>query len=208
MDINKLKGHVPESIIKQIPIAMEKFGINNVLRLSHFISQCSHESGGFKSVRENLNYSAQGLANTWPARYSVNPKAKPLVPNELAKQIERKPEVIANKTYANRMGNGSEESGDGFKYIGRGYIQLTGKDNYREFGKLLDVDLVKNPDKVATDYPLLSGAWFFSKNGLNTMSDKGSTEDIVKSITKRINGGTVGIDHRLKEFKKFYDILK
>lgn len=208
MDINKLKGHVPESIIKQIPIAMEKFGINNVLRLSHFISQCSHESGGFKSVRENLNYSAQGLANTWPARYSVNPKAKPLVPNELAKQIERKPEVIANKTYANRMGNGPEESGDGFKYIGRGYIQLTGKDNYREFGKLLDVDLLKNPDKVATEYPLLSGAWFFSKNGLNAMADKGSTDDVVKSITKKINGGTVGIDHRLKEFKKFYDILK
>jgi putative chitinase len=208
MDINKLKGHVPESIIKQIPTAMDKFGINNVLRLSHFLSQCSHESGGFKSVRENLNYSAQGLANTWPTRYSVNPKVKPLVPNELAKQIEKKPEVIANKTYANRMGNGSEESGDGFKYIGRGYIQLTGKDNYREFGRLLDVDLLKSPDKVATDYPLLSGAWFFSKNGLNTLSDKGSTEDVVKSITKKINGGTIGIDHRLKEFKKFHDILK
>lgn len=208
MDINKLKGHIPESIIKQIPMVIEKFGINNVLRLSHFLSQCSHESGSFKTVRENLNYSAQGLANTWPTRYSVNPKAKPLVPNELAKQIERKPEVIGNKTYANRMGNGSEESGDGFKFRGRGYIQLTGKDNYKELGKLIDVDLVKDPDKVATEFPLLSGAWFFSKNGLNALADKGATEDVVRSVTKKINGGTIGIDHRLKEFKKFHDILK
>lgn len=208
MDINKLKGHIPDSIIKQIPIAIEKFGINNVLRLSHFLSQCSHESGSFKTVRENLNYSAQGLANTWPPRFSRNSKDKPLVPNDLAKKIERKPEMIANITYANRMGNGPEESGDGFKFIGRGYIQLTGKDNYKELDKLVDVDLIKDPDKVATEFPLLSGAWFFSKNGLNTLADKGATESVVISITKKINGGTIGIDHRLKEFKKFYDILK
>ena len=118
MDLNKLKGHIPDSVIAQIPGIQEKFEINSPLRLAHFLAQCGHESGGFRLVKENLNYSAKGLMGIF----------KKYFPNEaLAKAYERKPEKIANKVYGNRMGNGDEASGDGAKYYGRGFIQLTGK---------------------------------------------------------------------------------
>lgn len=208
LKLEKLKGHVPDSVIKQIPMAAEKFGINTPLRLSHFLAQCAHESGNFRLVNENLNYSAQALANTWPNRFAVDPKKRPFVPNQLAQQLQRKPQDIANSVYSNRMGNGAPETNDGFNFRGRGFIQLTGKDNYREFGKLLNEDIVSKPDKVANDYPLLSAAWFFQRNGINSISDRGDSNTVVEQVTRRVNGGTIGLSDRLKYFKKFYDLLK
>jgi putative chitinase len=106
------------------------------------------------------------------------------------------------------MGNGAEPTKEGFKFRGRGYIQLTGKDNYTSFGKAINEDMTANPDKVATHYPLLSAAWFFNKNGLHKMADQGSTDQVVTSITKRVNGGTIGLADRIKHFKEYYNLLK
>jgi len=198
MDISKLKGHIPDAVLPLLDGVIKKFEINTPLRLAHFLAQASHESGNFKAVRENLNYSAEGLVKIFPKYF----------PNmEVAILYAKKPEKIANIVYANRMGNGNEDSGDGFKFRGRGYIQLTGKQNYTLFGQVIGQDLVNNPDKVATDYPLLSAAWFFHKNGLHKIADEGAEDIVVTKITKRVNGGTIGLDHRKKEFKKYLNIL-
>jgi putative chitinase len=177
---------------------MEKFQINTPLRLAHFLAQCGHESGGFRLTKENLNYSAKGLMGIF----------KKYFPTEaLAKQYERKPEKIANKVYGGRMGNGPEASGDGAKFCGRGYIQLTGKDNYTAFGKSINEDLTKDPTVVADKYALLSAAWFFSKNGLHKLADGGATDAVVTQITRRVNGGTIGLADRIKHFKEYHALL-
>jgi putative chitinase len=124
-----------------------------------------------------------------------------------ATSYARNPQKIANKVYSNRMGNGTEASGDGYKFRGRGYIQLTGKDNYTAFGKSIGEDMTVNPDKVASTYALLSAAWFFSKNGLHKMADEGATDSVVTKITKRVNGGTIGLADRIKHFKEYYHLL-
>ena len=193
-----LKGHVPDSVIAQIPDTAAKFGITNVLRLAHFLAQCGHESGGFKAVQENLNYSSDGLKKIFPKYF----------PGNLAESYARNPEKIASKVYGGRMGNGTEETKEGFKFRGRGYIQLTGKDNYTAFAKAINEDTVANPDLVATKYPLASAAWFFSKNGLNAIADKGADDATVTSVTKRVNGGTIGLADRIKHFKEYYHLLK
>jgi len=198
LNLDKLKGHIPDTVLAQIPDTASKFEINTPLRLAHFLSQCGHESGGFKLTKENLNYSATGLKGTF-SKYFKEPG--------LAESYERKPEKIANKVYANRMGNGSESSGDGSKYCGRGYIQLTGKDNYVAFGKSINEDMTLTPEKVSTHYALLSAAWFFNKNGLHKMADGGATDAVVTSITKRVNGGTIGLPDRIKHFKEYYSLL-
>jgi putative chitinase len=208
LNLEKLKGHLPDSVIKQIPIAAERFGINTPLRLAHFLAQCAHESGNFRLVTENLNYSAQALANTWPDRFAVDSKKRPFVPNDLARRLERKPQDIGNSVYSNRMGNGGPETNDGFNFRGRGFIQLTGKDNYRDFGRLLNEDIVSRPYRVANEYPLLSAAWFFHRNNINTISDRGDSNAVVEQVTKRVNGGTIGLSDRLKYFKKYNDLLK
>ena len=198
MNLDKLKGHIPDNVIAQIPGVMEKFQINTPLRLAHFLAQCGHESGGFRLTKENLNYSAKGLMGIF----------KKYFPTEaLAKSYERKPEKIANKVYGNRMGNGAEATGDGAKFCGRGYIQLTGKDNYTAFGKSINEDIAANPTWVAEKYALLSAAWFFSKNGLHKLADGGATDAVVTSITKRVNGGTIGLPDRIKHFKEYYALL-
>jgi putative chitinase len=198
MNLEKLKGHIPDNVIAQIPGVMSKFEINTALRLAHFLAQCGHESGGFRLTKENLNYSAKGLMGIF----------KKYFPTEaLAKQYERKPEKIANKVYSSRMGNGDEASGDGAKFCGRGYIQLTGKDNYTAFGKSINEDITANPTWVAEKYALLSAAWFFNKNKLHTMADGGATDAVVTSITKRVNGGTIGLPDRIKHFKEYYALL-
>jgi putative chitinase len=198
MNLQKLKGHVPDKVIEQIPAVMEKFQINTPLRLAHFLAQCGHESGGFRLTKENLNYSAKGLMGIF----------KKYFPTEaLAKQYERKPEKIANKVYGGRMGNGPEASGEGAKFCGRGYIQLTGKDNYTAFSKSINEDMTVNPQAVADKYALLSAAWFFNKNGLHKMADGGATDAVVTSITKRVNGGTIGLADRIKHFKEYHALL-
>lgn len=199
MDISKLKGHIPDSVLSQIPNTAAKFEINTPLRLAHFLSQCGHESGQFRVVNENLNYGAKGLLGIFKKYFPTEDKAK---------IYERKPEKIANLVYASRMGNGPESSGDGYKYRGRGYIQLTGKDNYTAFGKSIGENIAATPDLVATQYPLLSAAWFFNKNGLHKLADKGATPEVVTMVTKRVNGGTIGLADRLKHFKEYYELLK
>ena len=198
LNLTRLKGHIPDSVITQIPETAAKFGIDTPLRLAHFLAQCGHESGGFRLTRENLNYSAKGLKGIF---------AKYFKEAGLAEQYERKPEKIANRVYGGRMGNGPESSGDGSKYCGRGYIQLTGKDNYVAFGKSINEDLTLNPEKVSTHYPLLSAAWFFTKNGLHKLADGGATDAVVTQITKRVNGGTIGLPDRIKHFKEYYSLL-
>lgn len=192
MDLSKL--NIPEKFKAEIPILMDKFGINTPLRLAHFLAQVSHESGGFKVGRENLNYSADGLQKIFK-KYFPTP--------ELANAYARQPEKIANKVYANRLGNGDEASGDGWKYRGAGGIQLTGKDNFKAFSDAIGEDCVANPELVADKYYLSSAAWFWKKNGLNEMADKGNTGDVVTSVSKRVNGGTIGLSQRLDEFKHF-----
>ena len=199
MDISKLKGHVPDAVITQIPEVMEKFQINTPLRLCHFLAQCGHESGNFKAVNENLNYGAKGLRGVFPKYFPTD---------ALAAEYERKPEKIANKIYGGRMGNGPEATGEGYKFRGRGYIQLTGKDNYSAFDKVVAENILETPDLVATKYPLLSAAWFWNSRGLNALADKGATTAEVTAITKKVNGGTIGLEDRIKHFNEFYALLK
>lgn len=199
MKLDALKGHVPDTVIAQIPGVMEKYQINTPLRLAHFLAQCGHESGGFKAVRENLNYSAEGLNKIFPKYF-------PTV--DSAKDYARNPEKIANKVYGGRMGNGDEASGDGFKFRGRGYIQLTGKLNYTAFDAAVADNILLDPELVATKYPLLSAGWFWGKNNLNALADKGALDGDVTAITKRVNGGTIGLADRQKHFKEYYELLK
>ena len=196
--IDKLKGVIPESILSQIPETAKKFNITTPLRLAHFLSQCAHESGNFTVFKENLNYSAEGLKKTFGKYF----------PGNLNESYAKKPDKIANRVYGNRMGNGDESSGDGYKYSGRGAIQLTGKDNYAAFDKYVDDDILNNPGLVATKYPFMSAATFFEKNKLWTICDKGSNTATITSLTKRINGGTNGLNDRIQKFNKFYNLLK
>ena len=198
MNIANLKGHVPEKVLAQLPDTIAKFELNTPLRLAHFLAQAGHESGGFKVFNENLNYSAKGLNGIFKKYFPTL---------ESAESYQRKPEKIANKVYGNRMGNGNEASGDGWKYRGRGAIQLTGKDNYAAFDKVVEEDLLANPDLVATKYVLLSAAWFFHKNGLHKLADKGSGKDVVTLITKRVNGGVIGLEDRWKHFQEYHKLL-
>jgi len=196
--LEALKGHIPDAVIAQIPDTAAKFNITTPLRLAHFLSQCGHESGGFKAVSENLNYSADGLKNIFPKYF----------PGSLNESYARQPEKIANRVYSSRMGNGDEASGEGYKFRGRGYIQLTGKSNYAAFDKTVDDDILANPDLVSTKYPLASAAFFFNNNSLWAVCDKGADEATVTAVTKRVNGGTIGLPDRLKHFNEYYALLK
>ena len=198
LKLDKLRGHIPDAVIAMIPDTAAKFQINTPLRLAHFLAQCGHESGGFRATQENLNYSAKGLNGIFRKYFPTEAAAA---------SYARNPQKIANKVYGNRMGNGNEASGEGYKFRGRGYIQLTGKENYTAFGKAIGEDILANPDKVASTYALLSAAWFFSKNGLHKMADGGATDAVVTSITKRVNGGTIGLADRIKHFKEYYHLL-
>lgn len=198
MNLTKLNSILPANVAEQVPLVIEKFKIDSTLRLAHFLAQCAHESGSFKFTKENLNYSAQGLLKTFPKYFKDI---------ETAKKYERKPDDIASRVYASRMGNGNEESGEGAKFKGRGYIQLTGKQNYSSFDKVVDEDILANPDLVATKYPMLSAAWFWDTRKLNTIADTGSTDEVVTKITKMVNGGTHGLEDRLKKFRVFFSTL-
>lgn len=198
MNLDKLKGHIPDAVITQLPDTIAKFELNTPLRLAHFLAQAGHESGGFKLVNENLNYGAKGLLGVFKKYFPTADKAA---------LYERKPEKIANLVYGGRMGNGPEASGEGWKFRGRGYIQLTGKDNYKAFDAVVPENLLESPDLVATKYPLLSAAWFFHKNGLHKIADKGATDAVVTEVTKRVNGGVIGLADRIKHFKEYHALL-
>jgi len=170
-----------------------KYDINNVKRQAAFIGQCAHESGNFKILQENLNYSAEGLMKTWPSRFPTK---------EIADQYARQPAKIAGKVYNGRLGNTSEEEAS--KYLGRGLIQLTGKDNYERCGSSIGVDLIGNPDLLLDPQnAALSAGWFWNKHGLNELAD--AQEHGI--ITKRINGGTLGLDDRILKTTKALSVL-
>jgi len=195
-DMNWVKA---VSYIPHIETVLPNFGIDTPLRKAHFLSQLAHESGGLKYSQENLNYSAKGLRSVFGKYFKTM---------EMAEAYARQPEKIANRVYANRMGNGDEASGDGWKYRGRGLIQLTGKENYQKFGQDHGVDCVNNPDLILDpELALTSACWFWKKRNLNRYAD----DDDLHMVTKRINGGTNGILHRqhyLESFKRLYEVLE
>jgi putative chitinase len=169
------------------------------VRSAHFFSQTSHETGHFAVFSENLNYSASGLLKVFPKYFKTLAEAQ---------QYERKPEKIANRVYGSRMGNGDEASGEGFKFRGRGALQLTGKSNYENFSKFLNKpEIIANPDLVATDYAFESAFYFFDKNGLWAICDKGIDDATITAVTKKINGGTNGLSERIALTKKYYSLI-
>jgi len=168
-------------------------------RAAHFFAQTAHETGEFKSFSENLNYSAQGLQTTFGKYF----------PEKLEESYAKQPENIASRVYANRMGNGDEASKDGWKFRGRGALQTTGKSNYKAFSEYLKKpEIMNNPDLVATDFAFESAIFFFDKNKLWDICDKGVNDATILTLTKRINGGTNGLDHRSALTKKYYEWLK
>ena len=169
-------------------------------RAAHFFAQTAHESGNFKAFSENLNYGAKGLLGIFKKYFPTEAKAL---------EYERKPEKIANLVYASRMGNGDEASGDGYKYRGRGALQLTGKDNYKAFSDYMKKpEIMENPDLVATQYSFESAIFFFDKNKLWDICDKGVNKDTILALTKRINGGTHGLEDREQKTLKYYEWVK
>jgi putative chitinase len=199
-----VKQTTAEKWVEAVAAACQEFNINTPQRIAGFLSQCAHESGGFERLQENLNYSADGMAGVWPRRFAVlGPDGKPVKkdgknqPNKFALALHRKPEMIANVVYSSRMGNGPVESGEGWLYRGRGLKQLTGKDNHRACGEGLGVDLVANPDLLLEPvYAARSAAWFWANNKCNIFADAGDIE----GLTKKINGGLIGIDDRKKRY--------
>jgi len=168
-------------------------------RAAHFFAQTAHETGDYKLFAENLNYSTQGLQNIF----------KKYFPGNLSDLYARNPEKIANRVYASRMGNGDEKSGDGWKFRGRGALQLTGKDNYKAFSDYLKKpEIMTNPDLVATTYSFESAMFFFDKNKLWSICDQGINDAAILALTKRINGGTHGLADRSEKTKKYYEYVK
>ncbi|AWH84941.1 glycoside hydrolase [Flavobacterium album] len=180
------------------------FDIPDDAQMAHFLANIHHETGGFKVDTEKLNYSAAGLVATWPGRYKDKRSGKP---NALAVTLASRPEKIANNVYADRMGNGNEASGDGWKYRGRGSLQLTGKNNYKLFSDFMnDPEIVTNPDRVATRYFWESALFYFTRNKLWSKM-KGATPADVKVIRKAVNGGYIGLKDVQEKFTYYYNII-
>jgi len=202
LTIDVLKQCLPQAKVAKLEMFIEGFNetfdtfeMNTPERQAMFLAQTAHESGSFNFVEENLNYKAATLSRIWPSRF----------PPEVAAEYGGKPEKIANKAYGGRMGNGPEATGEGYKYRGRGIIQLTGKDNYRACGNALGKDLVAEPDLVAQNpYAVLSAGWFWDTRKLNQWCDKCD----VLTVTKKINGGTIGLEDRKKHFEHILEVLK
>ena len=196
----------PAKWLEAVRQTCDEFNVNTPQRISSFLAQCAHESGGFTMLEENLNYRAATLAACWPTRFAeLGPDKKPKkdaqgknIPTKVALAIEKKPEAIANLVYSSRMGNGSAESGEGWKYRGRGLKQLTGKYNYDKCGSYLGLDLVANPDLLLEPLPAArSAGWFWKSNNLAAFADAND----IKGMTKKINGGFIGLEDREKRYK-------
>jgi putative chitinase len=197
MNTSSLASKLPTTASMHMGNVVTKYNITNPLRLAHFMAQIAHESGNFKFVKENLNYSKESLLKVFPKYFNATN----------VDAYARNPEKIGSKVYGSRMGNGNEASKEGFKFCGRGYLQLTGKDNYSAFSKFIGEDCVANPDLVSDKYPMDSAIWFFDKNKLWDICDKGGTTEVVTLVTKRVNGGTNGLDDRLAKFNTFNTLL-
>ena len=197
LNLAGLTGKVPDQVVAQIPETAREFGVTTNLRLAHFLAQCALESNNFTATVENLNYRAARLMEVFPRYFrGVDPAA-----------YANNPAKIGSRVYANRMGNGDEASGDGFKFRGRGYIQLTGKNNYTSFSAFVGEDCVANPDLVATKYPLASAAFYFNSNNIWAICDRGADDGTVTQVTRAVNGGTNGLAERIQNFKKFMQAL-
>jgi putative chitinase len=189
------KLHIGEQWVDALNATFQRFNIDTPVRQASFIGQCGHECGNFKILEENLNYRAEALMRLWKSRF-------PTI--EIANEYARNPKKIANKVYASRMGNRDESSGDGFRFRGRGCIQLTGHANYFHAGKACDVDFVMEPDLVATpQYAAMTAGWFWDTHKLNQFAD---VRDF-KTMTKKINGGFIGLDDRIKHIEHAMQVL-
>jgi len=196
-NIEKLRGKIPQNVFEELPLIIQKRNLTPC-QLAHFLAQCHHESGGFKHAVENLNYSATRLQQVFPKHYQST---------ALAANHARKPELVGARVYANRMGNGNEQSGDGFYRRGRGYIQLTGTDNHQDFFSTMGLPADSDPELISKVYPLASAAWFFDERKVWRVCSE-PTEKAVLAVTRLVNGGTIGIDDRIKMFNYYWDLLK
>lgn len=196
--IPKLKGHIPDTVYQQLPDTCVQFGIDGPKRLANLLGQAKHESAKFTVTHENLNYSADGLVKVFRKYFPTK---------ALCEQYAHHPEQIANRVYANRLGNGDEASGDGWKHRGMGYLQTTGKDNQGAFFLSVGLPANSDPELIASTYPLASAAYFFKNNGLWVICDHGTDFATVSIITKIINGGQLGITDRVSYTQEFYNIL-
>jgi putative chitinase len=184
-----------ESWYEAICQILPDYDIQTVPRVAAFLAQTAHESGGYRAIRENLNYKAASLMKVWPRHFPTM---------EIAAAYEKKPERIANRAYGNRMGNGPEESGDGWRYAGKGLIQLTGKDNYTRYAQSLEMSVEEASEHLTTfEGCVQSAAWFWEANNLNQWADKGD----ILTLTKRINGGTIGLEDRIKHYNHALHVL-
>lgn len=188
---NQYVSHWFDALCEILP----EYEINTPGRVAAFLAQCAHESGGFKFLKENLNYKAASLRKVFPKYFPTD---------ELAQAYEKKPEKIANRIYGGRMGNGPEDSGDGFRYCGRGLIQLTGKENYSWFAASLEIPVEEASEYLETfEGAVQSACWFWETNNLNQWADKGD----ILTLTKRINGGTIGLEDRIKHYNHALHVL-
>ena len=198
LNFSNLKSIIPDNVYNDLLDIILKYDISTPGRLAHFLAQCAHESSMFSKKEENLNYSSEGLLKVFKKYFD----------HELASLYARNPKKIANRVYANRMGNSDEASGDGWNYRGRGYIQLTGKNNYKAFDLYCSDNIIQKPDLVSSKYPLEVSGWFWGAHNLNSVADKGNSPEIVTKITKLINGGTNGLQDRIALFNKFLGYIK
>jgi putative chitinase len=195
--LNKLHNKIPLEVINELGGVIKQFNITNSFRLTHFLAQVAHESGNFKHLRENLNYSAEGLIKVFPKYFS----------KETALWYARKPQAIANMVYNGRMGN-KLKSNDGWNFRGAGFLQLTGRTNFKAFSDFInDPKIMDDPNLVATKYPLTSAAWFFEKNKLWAICDEGVHSDVVKKVSYRVNGGYNGLADRLSKTNVIFNLF-
>jgi len=191
---NQYLSHWYDALCEILP----EYEINTPQRVAAFVAQCAHESGGFKALKENLNYRAPSLRKIFPKYFPDDATA-----NHYA-SLPNKAEAIANKVYGGRMGNGPEETGDGYRYCGRGLIQLTGKDNYTRYAQSLEISVEEASEHLTTfEGCVQSAAWFWEANNLNQWADKGD----ILTLTKRINGGTIGLEDRIKHYNHALHVL-
>jgi putative chitinase len=196
--LNKLHNKIPIQVLNELGDVMKDFNITNSFRLTHFLAQVAHESGNFRFVRENLNYSTEGLLKVFPKYFDRN----------TAPLYARKPEQIANIVYESRMGNGNRNTGDGWRFRGRGFLQVTGRTNYKAFSDYIgDANIMINPDLIATKYPLTSAGWFFEKNKLWAICDQGVDLATIRRVSQRVNGGFHGISDRVSKTNVLFNIL-
>lgn len=197
MTTEKLILKLPLQVVLELDQVIKTYKISNPNRLAHFLAQCGHESNNFKAVIENLNYSEEGLLKVFPKYFDKN----------TAKSYAKRQEMIANMVYGGRMGNGDKNSGDGWRYKGRGFIQLTGKTNYKAFGDYIGVNVCADPNLVAIKYPLSSAAWYFEKRKIWQVCDEGIDLETIKKVTKLVNGGYNGLEDRISKTNIFYKLI-